>query len=169
MVRIKYNPDTNVHFWISPINDTPVQIIGDDDCVGGTDGFCIKGGMKIGLDNPKDDVYPGNDSCDVQAFLSIHHMENEKRTLFEVRNHGLEAVRDSCTSGMNVTDFESFLQTTLHLGTQFLTQAIETLNDNNLYPFTNKMCKKYVINTSKNVFGFECENAEQEKVTIKEN
>lgn len=57
---------------------------------------------------------------------------------------------------MNFNDFQSFLRTSFHLGIQYLTQALEILNDQNLYPFTSVMCDHYVITTESGKFGFDC-------------
>jgi hypothetical protein len=150
MAVMAYNPDVPVHFLFDTLSDSPVKITGNSDCLGGTDGFCINLTTKIGLDNP------GKDHCAFTGYLSFHHMDNSKRSFFEVRNHDITVVEGSCTKGMNANDFESFLRTTLNLGTQFMTQFIETLNDTKLYPMTSAVCEKYAITTNKDKFGFDC-------------
>lgn len=152
MAEMAYNPDVPVHFLFKAMSDNPVKITGNSDCLGGTDGFCISAEIRVGLDNP------GKDHCLMNAYLSFHHMDNSKRTFFEVRNHDISVIKDTCTKGMNVNDLESFLKTTLHLGAQFMTQFIETLNDNKLYPMTNVVCEKYVFTTNADKFGFDCVN-----------
>lgn len=152
MATMDYNPDVPVHFLFTAMDMSPMKITGDSDCLGGTDGFCVSWKIQIGLDNP------GKDHCLMDGYLSFHHMNNSKRTFFEVRNHDISVVKDSCTAGMNVNDFESFLKSTLHLGAQFMTQFIETFNDRNLYPLTKVVCEKYVFTTNSDKFGFDCVN-----------
>jgi len=152
MVKIQYDPSKDVHFLLKVVNEQPIALAGGDDCIGGTDGFCLRVNLQIGLDNP------GLDSCVIDAYISFHHLDNGKRTFFEARNHGLKADKSTCTQGVNTTDYENFLRTTVHLGTQYLTQAFELLNDKYLYLNTKYYCENYAITTDQEKFSIDCQN-----------
>lgn len=58
MAKMEYNPGVDVYFNLRAINDTPVIITGNDDCLGNASkGFCIRIKVELGLDNP------GKDHC----------------------------------------------------------------------------------------------------------
>lgn len=77
--------------------------------------------------------------------MNIYNIDGKNRPFFEVRNHDLNVDPNTCTPGVNIPDFENFLRTIYHLGTQVVTQYIEILNDQYIYPITKKNCSAYQI------------------------